>query len=169
MKTWFEYSLNKRNGNGLVFHYLRVGKTTKIFDDLKASTEQYEIEWKLHETDSFLGQYFGTLYEDVDGSIINLEVNEENLVEFRKDFWENYVWKTRHTPIVTAFIIPNSETPGSLTKSQIFDLLSLNRLNDRAFELFELGKEDMQEITSWLVKMTAIVHKKPRKEEEEEE
>lgn len=169
MKTWFEYSLNKRNGNGLVFHYLRVGKTTKIFEDLKTSTEQYEIEWILHETDSFLEQYFGTLYEDIDGSIINFEVNEENLVEFRKDFWENYVWKTQHTPIVTAFIIPNSETPGSLTKTQIFDLLSLNRLNDRAFELFESGKDDITEITNWLIRMTAIVHKKPRKKEEDEE
>ncbi len=144
------------------FHYLRVGKTAKLLDDLRQKTTETGIEWVQHESQTFAGYHFGRSYREFDGAVVNLAIDDGNIANVRKDFWENFVWKTEDFPQVFALVIPSSMQYGSLTKAQVMEALSLVRLTDRAFEIFENSEDIAEKIVSWLTGMTAIVHRKKR-------
>ena len=144
------------------FHYLRVGKTVKLLDDLRQKSAATGIEWVQYESQTFARYHFGKNYSDFDGAVVNLAVDDENITAVRRDFWENFVWKTADSPLVFALVIPSSTQYGSLTKSQVMEALSLIRLTDRAFEIFENSEDIAEKIVSWLTGMTAIVHRRER-------
>lgn len=169
MKDLVGFTVGKLNKKDLKFHYLRVGKAAPLLDKLRETTEEDNIEWVQHETTSFGDYHFGKSYSDYDGAIINLGINEDNLPEMRRDFWENYIWKTKDMPLLVAVIIPDSTTFGSLTGAQIQEGLSLVRLTDRPFKIFENKEGNIDEITEWISSMASIIHRKEREEESENE
>lgn len=155
MKRWFNFARSKLDTIGLRFHYLRVGNTESILDALKALTLDSEVEWDLIEIESFNRVKLPTTFSEFSASIINLGIDDENVKEVRKQFWENYIWVTEDDPIPLALIIPDSNEPGSLTKSQVIESLSLVRLNDRPFEIFEFNDDTSTQLMQWLLRLTA--------------
>lgn len=166
MKKLVYFAMNKINTNNLRFHYLRIGKASKLLDRIRDNTADKEIEWIQYESSTFKEFYFGENYKKFDGAIVNLAINDDNLSSVRRDFWENFIWKTQNYPLVIALVIPDTTQFGTLTRSQVMEGLSLIRLTDRPFEIFENKTGIEEEITSWLSRMTAIVHKKERMNEE---
>lgn len=162
MKNLARFALNKYNPLGLHIHYLRVGNASKLLDNLKIETNEFIIQWKLDEIKNFREFHFSQSYFDNDASIVNLEIDDDNYPTLRKEFWEDYIWKTEQNPLITAIVIPNSNNPGSLTKAELFEILSLTRLTDRAFELFEYKEGVEKKIITWISNLASIIHKKER-------
>ncbi|MHA2250140.1 MAG: hypothetical protein ACXAD7_07250 [Candidatus Kariarchaeaceae archaeon] len=165
MKKLIGFMFRKINTHNLRFHYLRVGKAGQLLDRLRDESE-VDVEWIQHETETFGEYHFGKSYEEYDGAIVNLSIDDDIIATMRRDFWEQFIWKTQDNPLVLALVIPDSSKYGTLTKSQVFEGLSLIRLTDRPFDIFENKEGSEAEIVTWLTRMTALVHKQERLIEE---
>ncbi len=164
MNSLIKFIKGEISFSGVKIHYLRIGNTMPLLDKLRAITD--EIKWVQHEEKSFEDYYFANSYaEEYDGAIINLGVNDENISQIRKDFWENFIFKTEDKVQTIAIIIPPSDKYGSLTRSQVIEFLSLIRLTDRAYEVFEYSDNIAETVVEWLGKMCGLVHKKEREDE----
>jgi hypothetical protein len=166
MKSWFQFSLNKIDPKNMKFLYLRIGSTKKIFDELQETSQVKEIIWELNEAESFRDYHFSSNITDYDGIIINMDISDDDIQDFRRDFWEHYIWQTEDKTLVTALVIPNSNSAGSLTRSQVIEALSLIRLTDRPFELFEIEDDFADKLLDWLIKTSIFAHRKSRIEQE---
>ena len=165
MKKFFGFLMGKIDNSSLHFHYLRVGNSTPILDQLREITKEIEdVKWVQHESDSYGEYHFGTTYGNYDGAIINYDIKEDNLQNNRKDFWENFIFKTRDHPIPLAILVPSSDQFGTLTIPQIYEALSLVRLTDRPFKIFEYSDTVDDEIVTWLSKICSLVHRKTKEE-----
>lgn len=162
MKSWFQFALNRPDPIGMEFLYLRIGTAEKLFEEINSISAEKQINWELQESDSFNDYHFSSNYSDFDGVVVNIGISDSEIQDFRKDFWENYIWKTEDNPLVTAIIIPNSNKLGSLTKAQVIESLSLIRLTDRPFEIFEMNETTGVDIVNWIVKMSIYVHRKQK-------
>ena len=151
------------------FLYLRIGTTEKLYEEFEKNSSELGITWDLNESPTFREYHFSSNTTEYDGILLNMDISDNELTEFRKDFWENYVWKTEDTPMVTALVIPDSTKVGSLTKSQIIEGLSLVRLTDRPFEIFETSSDNVEKITNWIINMCIVAHRKERIEQETNE
>lgn len=151
---------------GMKFLYLRIGATEKLFEEFDKNSSELGITWDLNESATFREYHFSSNLSEYDGILLNMDLSDDELTEFRKDFWENYVWKTEDKPLVTALVIPDSTKIGSLTKSQVIEGLSLIRLTDRPFEIFETSSDSVEKITDWIIGMCIIAHRKERIEQE---
>ncbi|MHA2170872.1 MAG: hypothetical protein ACXAB7_13335, partial [Candidatus Kariarchaeaceae archaeon] len=98
MKKLLGFIRNNPDITNMRFHYLRVGKTAKLLDDLRQKTSETGIEWVQYESQTFAGYHFGKSYAEFDGAVVNLAVDDWNIASVRKDFWENFVWKTADFP-----------------------------------------------------------------------
>ena len=166
MRSWFQYSLNKASPVGMKFLYLRIGSAEKLYEEFSNNSSELGITWDLEESPTFREYHFGANITEYDGIVVNIGVFDNEIHEFRKDFWENFVWITENNPMVTAIVIPDSSKVGSLTKSEIIEGLSLVRLTDRPFEIFESSGDNVEKITNWIIDMSIIAHRKERIEQE---
>jgi hypothetical protein len=167
MKQFFNFLTEKLDSSNMQFHYLRVGNTRPLFEKLEETTgEIEELKWIQHETDSFLSYFFGSTYSEYEGAVVNLDLNDDKVGSVRKDFWENFVFKTREQPIPLVIIIPRSDRLGSLSKSQAYEALSLIRITDRPFTLLEYNDSVQVEVVQWLSDICSLVHRKERIEKE---
>ena len=166
MKSWFQFASNRPDPTGMEFLYLRIGNVEKLFEKINTISKEKGITWQLQEAESFNGYHFSANFVDFDGVVLNVAISDDEIQEFRKNFWEKYVWKTENKPQVTALVIPNSNTLGSLTKAQVIETLSLIRLTDRPIEIFEMNENTALEVTNWIIKMSIYVHRKLRIEPE---
>lgn len=169
VKSWFRYSLNREKSEGMKFLYLRIGATGKMFDEISSVSSDLGINWEINEAPTFREYHFSSNLTDYDGILVNIDISDDLMSEIRKDFWENFIWKTEDKSMVTGVIIPDSNKIGSLTKSQVIEGLSLVRLTDRPFQLFETGMNDASEIVDWIVNMSIIAHRNERFEPETNE
>ena len=169
VKPWFQFSLNRPDPTCMEFLYLRIGSGEKLFEELNTISAEKGISWQLNESDSFAEYHFSSNYTDFDGAVLNVGISDDEILDFRKDFWENFVWKTEDKPLVTALIIPNSNKLGSLTKAQVIESLSLVRLTDRPFEIFEMNDSTSEDVLNWIMQMSIYVHRKLRVEPETKE
>ena len=167
MKDLVNYTFGNVNENNLNFHYLRVGNTKPLIDELRKLSNNEQINYDYHKTDTFQNYNFGSSYENYNGYIINIEINDQNIVDMRNDFWKNYIWKTKNFEQLVALVIPDEENIGSLTKSEIVESLSLSRLLDRTYEIFQNTNESIPLIKKWLTSMSSIVHRKSYNERNE--
>ena len=166
MKQFFNFLTEKLDNSNMKFHYLRVGNTRPLFDVLEEITSEIEeLKWKQHESDSFGSYFFDRTYSEYEGAVINLDLNDDKVGSVRKDFWENFVFKTRDQPIPFVLIIPPSDKLGSLSKSQAYEALSLVRITDRPFTLLEYNENVQIEVVQWLNDICSLVHRKERIEE----
>ncbi len=152
----------------LDFLFIRVGKTAPLLSTLqeisaKWDSEEVQIQWQLIERDSLAGMVYPSKLPFFDGIVLNLDVNDENLIEMRKQFWEEVIWKTENLPKPLAIVIPSSKKLGSLSKSQTIEGLSLQRVTDRPWELFETSDEVPSEIFSWLMAVCNTFARKKEK------
>ena len=85
----------------------------------------------------------------------------------RNDFWKNYIWKTKNFEQLVALVVPDESKIGSLTRSEIVESLSLSRLVDRTYEIFQNTNESIPLIKKWLTSMSSIVHRKSNNEKNE--
>ncbi len=168
MKRLLGFTFGKIGTSNLKFHYLRVGKAGSLLDRLCDLTVSNEIEWVQHEANTFRQVHFGNNYGKCDAAIVNMAIDEDNLTQERRDFWENFIWKTEHSPLAFALVIPDSNKYGSLTRSQIMEGLSLIRINDRPFEIFENIENCEIDIVEWMTRISSIVHRKDRDDDETE-
>lgn len=167
MKDLVNYTFGNVNENNLNFHYLRVGNTKPLIDELRKISEIENINYDYHKTDSFQDYNFGSSYKNYDGYIINISINDQNIVDMRNDFWKNYIWKTKDFEQLVALVIPDEGKIGSLTKSEIVESLSLSRLVDRTYEIFQNTNESIPLIKKWLTSMSSIVHRKDNNKKNE--
>lgn len=158
VKKLVNYMLNKVDKTHLRFHYLRVGKAEPILDSLREQLDDTS-EIVHHEVNNFQSYHFPKGYREYNAAIVNMEINDEDIAEIRRDFWENFIWKTEAMAIPFALIIPNSNKISSLTKAQIGEAFSLIRLSDRVYKIFEHGEASHLEIMEWLTDISAIVHR----------
>lgn len=170
MSEVLKFTIGKLNKKELKFHYLRIGKAAPLLDNLREDSEDNELEaeWIQHEAQTFQDYHYGSSYEEYDGTILNLGVNDENIAEIRRQFWEYFIWKTQDRPQLLAIVVPDYNSFGSLSKGQLIEALSLVRLTDRPFKIFENKKETIPEIVEWLTSMASVVHRKHREETEEQ-
>lgn len=162
MNKFFAFLKGKLSISEAKFHYLRIGKTIALLDQLRELDPELGIEWIQHEADSFADYHFSSSYAEYDGAVVVLNIDDENIVDVRRDFWENFIFKTSSNPLPLALIIPRSDKFGSLTRAQVKEALSLIRLTDRPFELFEDGEGIAQQVFIWLEQICSLVHKKER-------
>ena len=167
MKQFFSFLTEKLDNSNMEFHYLRVGNTRPLFDMLEGVTGKIEgLKWVQHEAENFGSYYFGSTYSEYEGAVINLNLNDDIVGSVRRDFWENFVFKTRDRAIPFVLIIPPSDRFGSLSKSQAYEALSLVRITDRPFTLLEYSDNVQIEVVQWLDDICSLVHRKDRFEEE---
>ena len=152
----------------LEFHYLKIGKAAPLLDQLSQQSEDSAIVWHQHEADNFQDYHFGTSYGDHDAAIINLGVSDENIGDIRRGFWEEFIWKTAEMPLLLALVIPDSTSFGSLSKAQIVEGLSLVRLTDRPFQIFEHGEGVAQDVFDWITSHESVIHRIKREPKEED-
>ena len=96
-------------------------------------------------------------------------VNGEGDSRIKKDraiFWEKVIWDsiTKEMPITS--LIYNSESYGSLNEEEIIEYLSLVRLSDRFWSVFQLSleKEKADEVVSWMERIVKLVGVKDKSE-----
>jgi len=129
-------------------------------DDMK----EQSVKWHQHEVEFFHQYQFKESYGRFDGAIINIDIDEDNVTQQRREFWEHFIWKTSEMPLPVAIVIPSTQGYGSLSKAQVFEYLSLIRLTDRPFELFEYNENVVSEVYGWLTRLSSLVHRKKREE-----
>lgn len=166
MKEVLNFIRGKLDTTSLKFHYLRIGKAAPLLDDLRAESEDLNLTWDHEEADSFADYHFGSSYAEYDGALINLGINDENVAEIRREFWQNFIWETEDKPLLLAIVYPDTSTFGSLSRSQLIESLSLVRLTDRPFELFENNNKTISKIIDWIGSLASVVHRIEREEEE---
>lgn len=166
MSSFISFLRNKVDKNALRFHYMRIAQAKPVLDELRVLTEDMDIEWIQHEVDAFRDYHFSESYAKFSGAVVNIHVSDDEIINFRRDFWENFIWKTEKLPIPLAIVIPKTTKYGSLTKAEIYEALSLIRLTDRPFELFESGDNVSREISDWLISLAAIIHRKESAKQE---
>lgn len=167
MKQFFNFLTEKLDRSNMQFHYLRIGNTRPLFDMLEEFTSEIEgLKWVQHDSDKFGSYYFGSTYSEYEGAVINIELNDDKVGAVRKDFWENFVFKTREQAIPFVLIIPPSDRLGSLSKSQAYEALSLVRITDRPFTLLEYSDNVQKEVVEWLDDICSLVHRRERPKEE---
>jgi len=169
VKEVLNFIRGKLDTTGLKFHYLRIGKASPLLDQLREASKGLEITWEQYEAESFAEFHFSESYADFDGALINLGISDENAGEFRQQFWQDFIWKTKDMPLLLAIVYPDTTTFGSLSKGELMEALSLIRLTDRPFELFENRDDVDQQIIEWLSSLSSIVHRIEREPEISEE
>ncbi len=92
---------------------------------------------------------------------------EEMIKHERNYFWEKVVWaeETKNLPI--AVCAYNSELQGALSRGELIENLSLIRLTDRLWNLFEISNEEsMHDVLKWLKQIIHMGYVKPWSEKE---
>lgn len=169
MRDVLRFVIGKIDQTNLKFHYLRTGRASPLLDTLRELTQEQEIEWVQHEANDLYDYHFGSSYEEYDAAVLNLDVNEDNIVEVRRAFWESFIWQTEDKPQLLVIVIPDTSDYGTLSKGQIIEALSLIRLTDRSFELFESQDDEVARLVDWLTSHAGVIHRKLRKPDEEKE
>ncbi|MCY3413273.1 MAG: hypothetical protein INQ03_16655 [Candidatus Heimdallarchaeota archaeon] len=165
MSKFINFAMKKIDTTGLHFHYLRVGKAKPLLDRIKENLDE-ETTFTQHEVKQLAEFHYSATYtEDYNATIINIEIQEDEIANIRRDFWENYVWKTDNDPLPLALIIPNSKDFGSLTTAETSEALSLIRLTDRPFRVFELQEDVELNVMNWLFDVCSIVHRHEKEED----
>ncbi len=159
MKRLLNFLLERNDYGRLDFLFIRVGKTSPLLQKLIELSPKDEdvktINWDLIEVDSLEGFRFPNKMPEIDGIALVLDINDENVSEMRRNFWEYFVWQGIPKPV--ALVIPDSSKLGSLSKSQVMEALSLQRVTDRPWELFEMGENVETQVFNWLLVASATV------------
>ncbi|MHA1866083.1 MAG: ADP-ribosylation factor-like protein [Candidatus Heimdallarchaeaceae archaeon] len=92
------------------------------------------------------------LFESFEGILYLIDATKEDMIKHeRAFFWERIIWNEdlREKPI--AICAYNSNLQGSLTSGELIENLSLVRLTDRVWKLFEVGDvNDLLSALNWL-------------------
>lgn len=171
MKRLINFLLERKIYDNLEILFIRVGKTTpllqKLIDLSPIIKEERKVNWELIEVDRLHDLRNRGALEKADAIVMALEMTDENIGEIRRDFWEDFVWKTDPKPI--AIVIPSTTKLGSLSKSQAIEALSLQRITDRVWEIFEMENEIETEIHEWLLIASSKIAGTEREEQIKED
>ncbi|MFW9851318.1 MAG: ADP-ribosylation factor-like protein [Candidatus Thorarchaeota archaeon] len=92
-----------------------------------------------------------------EGLLYLIDATKEEMIKHERNyFWEKIIWaeETKNLPI--AVCAYNSELQGALSRGELIENLSLIRLTDRLWNLFEISNEEsMLEVLKW---MKQIIH-----------
>jgi len=92
-----------------------------------------------------------------EGILYLIDATKEEMIKHERNyFWEKIIWaeETKNLPI--AICAYNSELQGALSRGELIENLSLIRLSDRLWNLFEIPNEQsMLEVLNW---MKQIIH-----------
>ena len=92
-----------------------------------------------------------------EGLLYLIDATKEEMIKHERNyFWEKIVWaeETKNLPI--AICAYNSELQGALSRGELIENLSLIRLTDRLWNLFEISDENtMNEVLKW---MKQLIH-----------
>ena len=87
-----------------------------------------------------------------EGLLYLIDSTKEEMIKHERNyFWEKIVWaeETKNLPI--AVCAYNSELQGALSRGELIENLSLIRLTDRLWNLFEISNEEsMLAVLKWL-------------------
>jgi hypothetical protein len=87
-----------------------------------------------------------------EGLLYLIDATKEEMIKHERNyFWEKIVWaeETKNLPI--AVCAYNSELQGALSRGELIENMSLIRLTDRIWNLFEISNEEsMLEVLKWL-------------------
>ncbi len=153
MMRLLNFLLEKKTYDDLEILFIRVGKTTPLLQNLidlsPIIKEERKVNWDLIELERLNHLRGSKKIQKADAIVLALELTDENVGEMRRDFWEDFIWKLEPKPV--AIIIPPTTKLGSLSKSQAIEALSLQRVTDRVWEIFEMKEGVDVEVHEWLL------------------
>ncbi|RMG26930.1 MAG: hypothetical protein D6732_20625 [Methanobacteriota archaeon] len=171
MKQLLNFILERKSYDNLDILFIRVGKTTpllqKLIDLSPIIKEERKVNWDLIEVSRLHDLRNSGKLNKADAVVLALELTDENIGEIRRDFWEDFIWK--YNPKPTAIVIPSTTKLGSLSKSQAIEALSLQRVTDRVWEIFEMADGVDVEIHEWLLMAASKVVSDIQEELKDEE
>jgi len=143
----------KTDNFSLNIGYYRVGKARAFIENI--TSEDLLIEWDVTEVKSITDIYIPkTSSELIDGYILNLQIDEDNVEQIRREFWNHLIWGN-FPSLPLLIIIPEKKKVGSVSRVDVLSALSLIRLTDRPWEVF-VNEEDVEgKIVNWL-KLTCM-------------
>ncbi|MHA1686237.1 MAG: ADP-ribosylation factor-like protein [Candidatus Heimdallarchaeaceae archaeon] len=97
------------------------------------------------------------LFEPFEGILYLIDASkEENIKNERNYLWEKILWDSATNSIPIAFCAYNSDLQGALARGELIEALSLIRITDRQWNIFETPTiQDMVNALQWLKQ---IVH-----------
>ena len=103
-----------------------------------------------------------------EGLLYLIDATKEEMIKHERNyFWEKVVWaeETKNLPI--AVCAYNSELQGALSRGELIENLSLIRLTDRLWNLFEISNEEsMLAVLKWLKQIIHMGYVKTWSEKE---
>ncbi|MHA1400647.1 MAG: ADP-ribosylation factor-like protein [Candidatus Heimdallarchaeaceae archaeon] len=118
-----------------------------------ASPKDYIIDDSLYELpvdERF--KFKPNLFEPFEGILYLIDATQEDMIKHeRVFFWEKLMWNEELKEKPVAICAFNSNLQGSLTRGELIESLSLIRVTDRNWQLFEVpNAEDLLEALNWL-------------------
>ena len=103
-----------------------------------------------------------------EGIVYLIDATREELIKHERIFfWEKVAWDQNTHNLPIAFCVYNSNLQGALTKGEIIENLSLIRLTDRLWNVFETPEtDDLLNALEWLRKVIHMGYIKSWEEKE---
>ena len=134
---------------------------TKIRDFL---VESAFVELPISDKFTFKPKQF----DPFEGILYLIDATKEELIKYERNFlWEKLLWNEHANSLPIAFCAYNSDLQGALTRGELIENLSLIRITDRVWELFETPSvEQLVEALYWLRKVIHMGYVKPWEKKE---
>ncbi|MHA1198449.1 MAG: ADP-ribosylation factor-like protein [Candidatus Heimdallarchaeaceae archaeon] len=103
-----------------------------------------------------------------EGLLYFIDSTKEEMIKHERNFlWEKIVWNAETQNIPIALCAYNSNLQGALSRGELIEYLSLIRLTDRLWNLFEIpDMPSIHEALQWLKKVVYIGYVKSWEEKE---
>jgi hypothetical protein len=103
-----------------------------------------------------------------EGLIYLIDATKEEMIKHERNyFWEKVIWNSETKNLPIAICAYNSNLQGALSRGELIENLSLIRLTDRLWNLFEAPEiPNLLEALKWLKRVIHIGHVKSWEEKE---
>jgi len=104
-----------------------------------------------------------------EGLLYLIDATKEEMIKYERNyFWEKIIWDEALQELPVAVCAYNSDLQGALTRGELIENMSLIRLTDRLWNLFETPDIDsLIEALKWLKKVIHMGYIKPWAKKEE--
>lgn len=170
----FRYSIRRRLGYPEV-SILALGdnnpatRNRVLLIKSQTSLNDYIIDSSLVELPCALNFKFKyNLFVPFEGLLYFIDATKEEMIKHERNFfWEKIIWNAETQNLPIALCAYNTNLQGALSRGELIENLSLIRLTDRLWNLFETPDiPSMLEALKWLKRVIHIGHVKSWEEKE---
>jgi len=103
-----------------------------------------------------------------EGILYLIDATEEDMIKHERNyFWEKIIWDKETANLPIAVCVYNSNLQGALTRGELIENLSLIRLTDRLWSLFETPEvSDLTKAMKWIKRIVHMGYVKSWEEKE---